>query len=222
MNTKFIALVAATISIMSCSTIYKNGQTPDDVYFSPVRGVKEKNNEKSENRNTDDYEEREIRMSTRYSRWRHINDDYDYNCSYDPYRYGYNYGYYYNPYYYNRPIFINGYSMINPKNTTPRITLLGSYKNTTLTVSNPKSGQTKWVQSTKNYNNSNNSFIRRVITPIINATPISSLGRGSDYDNNNNTRSYSPSSGNNQGSNSSSGSSSPAPAGSVTRPARGN
>jgi hypothetical protein len=226
MNFKFLLFVIATVSIASCSTAYKSGQTPDDVYYSPVRGIDEKDNREDEEDRSDNYEEREIRMATRDRRWRDINDDYDYR--YDPYRYGYNYGYYYNPYYYNRPVYIPGCTIINPKNTTPRMTNLGSYNNNTLVVSDPKSGQTKWVKSTRSYNNSNNngSFVRRILTP---SSTNSSAGSGrsrstSNNDNNdNNTRTYSPSSSSSRSSSSGSTSSGSSSGGkSVSRPTRGN
>lgn len=226
MNIKFLLLVIASVSIASCSTAYKSGQTPDDVYYSPVRGIDEKDNREDEVDRSDDYEEREIRMATRDRRWRDINDDYDYR--YDPYRYGYNYGYYYNPYYYNRPVYIPGCTIINPKNTTPRMTNLGSYNNNTLAVSDPKSGQTKWVKSNRAYNNSNNnsSFVRRILTPSsTNSSSTSGRSRSTnDNDNNNNnTRTYSPSSSSSRSSSSGSSSSGSSSGGkSVSRPTRGN
>jgi hypothetical protein len=236
MNIKFLLIAIAAASITSCSTAYKSGQTPDDVYFSPVRGIDEKDNvkqqrdERRDDYRADNYEEREIRMATRDRRWRDLNDYYDYNCYYDPYRYGYNYGYYYNPYYYNRPVYLPGYAIVNPKNTTPRMTNLGSYSNNTLVVSNNKTGQTKWIQSTKSYNNSNNSgsFIRRIITPAGNQSSSGSSSSRNSGAEINNTRTYTPA--NNNNSSRGSGSSSPAPSSggsssggsSVTRPTRGN
>lgn len=229
MNTKILILAIATVSMASCSTAYKSGQTPDDLYYSPVRVVEEKYNKQDEveiRDSRDSYEDRSIRMSTRDRRWRDLDDDYDYNYTYNPYRYGYNYGYYYNPYYYNRPVFLPGYTIVNPKNSTPRMTNLGSYNNSTLVVSNPKSGETKWVKTNNSYNNSNNagSFIRRIITPS-NSSSSSSGNSGRSYSNEgNNTRTYSPSSNNNNSSRSSSNSSSGSSStgSSVTRPTRGN
>lgn len=241
MNIKLLLLAIVAVGVTSCSTAYKSGQTPDDVYYSPVRMVDERDD--SEDRvqsntdsRTDNYEEREIRMATRDRRWRDINDNYDYNYRYDPYRFGYNYGYYYNPYYYNQPVWLPGYVIVNPKNSTPRMTNLGSYNNSTLVTVDPKSGQTKWVKSERSYNNSNSnsnrntgSFIRRVLTTP-SSTNTSSSNRSSDYNNNNNNdRSYTPST-NNSNSNSSSNSSPSQSSSSgsssggspVTRPTRGN
>jgi hypothetical protein len=41
MNIKVLLLALAAGSIASCSTAYKSGQTPDDLYYSPVRVVEE-------------------------------------------------------------------------------------------------------------------------------------------------------------------------------------
>ncbi len=238
MNIKLVLIAIATVSIASCSTAYKSGQTPDDVYYSPVRAIEERDNvrETREERRTeyyriDNYEQREIIMSTRDRRWRDLNDYYDYNYRYNPYVYGYNHGYYYNPYYYNRPVFLPGSVIVNPTNNTPRMTNLGSYTNTTLQVANNnKAGQTRWVQSGAVYNNSNNSgsFNRRIITPssstnsTYNNTYNNNRNSGVERSQttNNDTRTYNPSSNNNSSSGSSSSGSSSG--GSVTRPTRGN
>ncbi|RYF88894.1 MAG: hypothetical protein EOO03_07320 [Chitinophagaceae bacterium] len=226
MNFKLFILAAAAVSFASCSTAYKSGQTPDDVYFSPVRVVDERESREDDRTDyrSDSYEEREIRMATRDRRWRDINDEYDYNYRYDPYRYGYNYGYYYNPYYYHQPIFLPGYTIVNPKNTAPRSTNLGSYKTPTVVVGNPKTGEgTRWVPANRSYNNSNSnpgSFNRRIITPSsTQSSRERTYERSNNVDyNNNNNRTYTPSSNSNSSSNSSSGSSG-AP---VSRPTRNN
>jgi hypothetical protein len=226
MNIKILLAALVIGSVTSCSTAYRSGQTPDDVYYSPVRAIEERE-EREEKRDryedaSDRYEEREIRMASRDRRWRDMNNDYDYR--YSPYLYGYNYGYYYNPYYYNRPVFLPGYVITNPKNSTLRTTNLGSYSNNTLVVSNTKTGQTQWVKTRSSYNNSNNnsSFVRRIITasaPTNNNN--SSDNRTRTYEPaNNNTRTYTPSSnsgGSSSGSSSGGGSGTP-----VSRPTRGN
>ncbi len=229
MNIKILLLAIAAGSLASCSTAYKSGQTPDDLYYSPVRVVEEKverNEEVRRSSRYDNYEDRAIIMRTRDRRWRDLDDYYDYNCYYDPYRYGYNHGYYYNPYYYNRPVYLPGYVIVNPKNSTPRMTNLGSYNSSTLVVSDSKSGDTKWIRTNRAYNNSNSSgsFIRRIITPST-SYPSSSGSSDRSYERDNNTRTYNPSSNSstNSGSSSSSSSSSgSSSSGSVPRPARGN
>lgn len=216
MNVKILLIAIASISLGSCSTAYKSGQTPDDVYFSPVRVVEE-NKDRDEDRRDDrvDVEEREIRMASRDRRWRDWDSDYD--CRYDPYRYGYSYGYYYNPYYYPYPVY-SGYTFVNPKNTTPRTANLASYNPKTLVVSNPKTGETKWVNSSRPYNTSkqtsnNGGLVRRILTQS-----SGSSERNTNTNSRTDNRTYSPSS-SNSGSSSSSSSSSGAP---VSRPARGN
>ncbi|MEN9371881.1 MAG: hypothetical protein RLZZ64_956, partial [Bacteroidota bacterium] len=80
---KRIILVFSLASIMmGCSTAYRSGQTPDDVYFSPVR-------EESGYVNVDDdrsYRESNVPLNDRYlrmkamggSRWRSFDDDFAY------------------------------------------------------------------------------------------------------------------------------------------------
>ena len=212
MNIKFLLTLISAVTLVGCSTTYKSGQTPDDLYYSPITIRQEDSREEREEVKRDSYEDSEIRMASRDRRWRDV--DYDYHCGYDPYRYGYNHGYYYNPYYYNRPIYIYGSSITNPKNTVARMTNLGSYNNTSTVISTTKTGNAKWVSSQRAYNNSNNSgksggFFRTIIEPVVSG----SSNRSSD----NNSRTYNPSS-----SNSSSGSSSGSSrSGSVSRPGRG-
>ena len=133
---------ALLLVFASCTTAYKSGQTPDDVYYSPARPQAEyvtSNNQQDNYRydeQTDD--DRYLRMKVRNRRtW----SDLDYYYS-DPYAFSYryrnrfnNYGnlyyntpwdyysswnYYYNPYtsYYN-PYYYNPYGpkviVVNPK-----------------------------------------------------------------------------------------------------------
>ncbi|MFT3908217.1 MAG: hypothetical protein QM737_02230 [Ferruginibacter sp.] len=220
MNLKILLLAFSAAAISSCSTTYKSGQTPDDVYYSPVKPIEEGRSEaqakKEGTRATRPvHEDRQIVMSTYDRRWRYFNDDYD--AYYDPYRYGYNCGYYYNPYYYPSPVYISGATFINPKNTVPRMTNLGSYNYSDMVVVNQKTGATRTIRSTRAYNNSNNSdnYIRRIIVPSSNSnTSNNNVYRPSD----NNTRTYTPSSSNS--SSGSSGSSSGSSGAPVSRPAR--
>ncbi len=50
MNSKLLLISISIITLASCSTAYKTGQTPDDVYYSPVRyyGEEEKKGRKKE------------------------------------------------------------------------------------------------------------------------------------------------------------------------------
>ena len=215
MKRNFLLFFIIAIAMSSCSTMYKSGQTPDDVYYSPAREVK-KNYDKQTERNNDNYsyEERNIRMSAYDRRWRTIDDRYDYGYRYDPYNYGYTYGYYYNPYYYASPVYCTGVTIVNPKSSVPRMTNLGSYKSTPTTTVDPKTGGTLYNSNNKNYrtyrnNNSNSPSNGKVI----NYEPRNNTNSSS-----NNNRTYNPSSSGSSGS-SSSGSSS---GGSVQRNTRGN
>lgn len=210
-----LSAFSAIAIISSCSTAYKNSQTPDDVYYSPASGTEKYiSREKETYTRRYDTEERQIRMRVYDYRWRSLDYDYDYGCSYSPYYYGYNHGYYYNPYYYPVPVYNYG-PVVNPKNNTPRMTNLSSYQNH-VAVKNSKSGyRTTPVNSARVYNNntsSNSEYSRRIIRPQSN-------NDGYQPSRDNNTRTYNPSS--SSSSSSSSGSSSSGGT-SVSRPSRGN
>jgi hypothetical protein len=215
MQSKILLLALSVAAFSSCSTAYKTGQTPDDVYYSPVRVVEErketKRDEERYEKNNNDYE---ITMGIRDRRWRDFRDDYEYDNS--PYNYCYcnckSYGYYYNPYYYPWAIYTTKVNYKAPVNTTPRMVNLNTYNGYNTKVAVGKTNGTSYSTTSPQYNNSNRSssrlgtLIRQTIEPTPN-TPSS-----------NNTRTYSPST-NNSGS-SSSGSSGGS-SGAVTRPARG-
>jgi len=203
MRTIFLGLLIIAVTGQSCKNTYEATQTPDDVYYSPVRGMEE--TKRKETRNQYSYtEDRQFVMSRHDRRWRDFNDDYNYR--YDPYHYGYNYGYYYNPFYYPYPVYTYTWPQwvfVNPKNTTPRTTNLSSYQFQNVRTVDPKnSGPVIFQQPGRSYNNSNYDYS----SPRENITP-----RSGGYGNDNNTRSYNPSSG------SSGSSSSGTP---VTRPGR--
>lgn len=211
MKIKFLPLILLVTAFASCQTIYKSGQTPDDVYYSPARAAEEKA-EATVRRDVVrpyDAEEREIRMSAYDPRWRNI-DEYDYDYTYSPYQYGYSYGYYYNPYYYPCPVYITNVAILNPKNNTPRMTNLSSYSNTQTVVANQKTGATYNLNTYRNYNNSNRTNSRNIYNRTYSNDRTTS-------DNSSNSRSYTPSGSGSSSSSSSGGSSS----GSVSRPSRG-
>jgi hypothetical protein len=214
MQSKILLFALSVAAFSSCSTAYKTGHTPDDVYYSPVKPVAEKKyTEKEEDRQqvNNDYE---ITMAVRDHRWRNFRDDYEYDNS--PYNYCYcsckNTGYYYNPYYYPWAIYTTPTYAVKV-NTTPRMVNLNAYNGYNTRVAAGKTnGTLTFSNSSAPYNNSNRSgsrlgnLLRQTIEPTPNTTTPSS----------NSTRSYTPSSGSSSGS-SSSGSSS----GSVSRPGRG-
>ncbi|MGC4036888.1 MAG: hypothetical protein QM764_13095 [Chitinophagaceae bacterium] len=136
MKPSILLLALTAITVTSCTSAYKAGQTPDDVYFSPQRPqteyVNAKDNDEDPGYSDDYYGDRYLQMKVknRYQ-WSDL-DDYYYN---DRYTYGmggysgYSYynslymnpwspvsywNYYYNPYYssfynpYYSPVIIVG------------------------------------------------------------------------------------------------------------------
>jgi hypothetical protein len=223
MQSKTLLLALSVAAISSCSTAYKTGQTPDDVYYSPVRVVEVKEDQKQNDdrnqvryRSEDDYE---ITMGIRDRRWRDFRDDYSY--SYSPYNYAtcntYNYGYYYNPYYYPWAIYTGKITYQAPVNTTPRMVNLNAYNGYNSRVATGKTtGTVTWSNPSTQYNNSNRSSNRREAREYI--VPRNNNSSSTS----NETRTYTPSS-NNSSNNSSSGSSSSGSSspGAVSRPGRG-
>jgi hypothetical protein len=233
MYTKTLLLALSVAAFSSCSTAYKSGQTPDDVYYSPVRPDEEsinndRNDDKRDQATYRPAEDWQVRMAIRDRRWRDL-DDYSYDNS--PYNYCYcncnHYtGYYYNPFFYPVPIYnvkINTVKL----NNTPRMVNLNAYHNYNPAVANQKTSGTYWINPIR-YNNSNTNSgrglgntIRRMVEPRTTTTSTTSS--------NNDSRSYTPStntSTNNNSSNnnssSTSSSSSSSNSGSVSRPPRGN
>jgi hypothetical protein len=146
MKSTVIIVALAALAFTSCTSAYKTGQTPDDVYFSPTRGDGEEyvQTEKREDRRyqgTDEYyEDRYLRMraNDRY-RWSVLDDyymnspyAYNYYGSYygnslnSPYNNYWSWNTYYNPYcnyyggYYGGSPYYNNVIII--KNPTNRIT----------------------------------------------------------------------------------------------------
>ena len=218
MSTKFLLGLLLLAGFASCTTAYKSTQTPDDVYFSPVRAIKENNNDRKDqvNQQPASEEDREIRNRIRDRRYRILDEDYSYdynyntycNCYCNHYGYGYYNSPYYNPHFYYNP----SYTPVQV-NTTPRKVNLNSYtvQNAPVLV-NSKTGKITNSTASSRYNNSNGSgvgnLLRRVITPSANNS-------NSNSSSNNSTRTYQPSSSSSRSS--SSGSSS---GGNVSRPSR--
>ncbi len=224
-----LALIVAFLS--SCTTSYKTGQTPDDVYFSPVRPQEEyvqfdkkENNRQYRDNNDEYYEDQYLRMKVRSrDRWSEIDDPYYYSSRYNystfncyclgnpwtPTSYWNNY---YNPYYQSHVI-------LSPKATAtytaPRTFNLNSYNNNALLNSNmtinPKGSNNSSYNSynnnniyvaPRNNNSNNNSNSGNILRDIFKSSNNSS----NNSSNSTNTNSSSSSS-----SGSSSGSSTPAP-----------
>jgi hypothetical protein len=108
--------ILAAVTLWSCSTAYKTTSTPDDVYYSPSREIKDKRQDRYDEytANGDDNYLR-MRVQNRY-RWDAIDDysywndaryDFGYSCMpsrevmlnpYNPYM-GIGFGMYYSPWY---------------------------------------------------------------------------------------------------------------------------
>ncbi|NOT90575.1 hypothetical protein [Ferruginibacter sp.] len=233
MIAKILLIAISAAALSSCSTAYKSGQTPDDVYYSPVRVVEERrDNSRDEVRQQPTTaDDARIRMQIRDRRWRDLNYDYDYDYSYNysPYYYSYqssyNHGYYYNPSYCSRPLYYPKVTNAAPINSTPRMVNLNTYKNYGTAISNnPKTGTgTNWVQPTRQYNNSNNggSKVGNILREVFTPNQSGSNTNSSNSSSNNNTRTYTPSTTTPSSSGSSGSSSGGSSGGSVARPSRG-
>ncbi len=215
MATKISKLILFIVAFNSCTTLYKTGQTPDDVYYSPTRPFVETYVETQKQEEVIYQPEyRVIRMGINDPRWRNFDQDYRYNT----YNYGSKYDSYYSPYYnsYYSPIYSPVYySSVLPKNTSPRMENLGAYSPVTnySSINNKTGVRTK----TERYNNNNsNSAVGNILRQI-----IAPDNNSSNYNNNNsnNTRTYTPPV-NTSSSSSSSGSSSSS-SGTISRPSRG-
>jgi hypothetical protein len=187
----FLPLLALIV-FGSCTSVYKTGQTPDDVYFSPTRPQEEyvrvdneeERYEDRRNRNLEEYrEDRAIRMRVRNRRWSTL-DDFDYTVAYRPIgnpffgwsnpwnSFGYG-NYYYNPGCCCAPVVVvpgrTAYSRprtfnLNPYNgNTPQPTATNSKG---LPVYNSRGSSTSaQTTNTENYRNSGSNaggFLRTI------------------------------------------------------------
>lgn len=222
MNNKLLLLALAVVSFTSCSTIYKSGQTPDDVYYSPVRLAGEtsrsetQNEERNYSRERNYLEDRQIRFGIYDPRWRNFDND----ISYNPYRYGFNSGYYYNPYYYPFPVYNNIIVVAapNPKNSTPRMTNLGAYNSNYSnynTNSNTKTGS-PYRAPVRSYNNNNGSKLGNALRNVFSSDTPSGYNSNNSGNSSQSNRSYTPSSSGTR----SSGSSGSSSGGATSRPTR--
>lgn len=246
MKLQILLLAFSAAALGSCTTSYKTGQTPDDVYYSPARPqdeyVRVEQNDDRQYRYDDEYyDDRYLRMKVQNrSRWSELNDWYYYD------RYSYSHNYYYgsynNPYnswnYYYNPYCHNNVIAVYPKGSVsqntyvkPRNFSLSGYTNNTYNNSNiitatsktPRPGISRPVFN--NSNRTNTSGQRKNSNGLSNT--IRQIVTGNSNDNNsgsNNapTRTYTPS---NSSSTNSSGNNSSGSSGSsgskVSRPTRG-
>lgn len=231
MKSSILLLAVAVIVLSSCSSAYKTGQTPDDVYFSPVppqdEYVRVESRDNRTYRGTDQYYNYEdnylrMRVQNRY-RWSALDDYYLSN----PYAYNYYANYYggwYSPFnsywawnnYYNpycgNVIIIKNPGTVRQLPGRPVAFNPNSYNSNVSANRNiPRNSIFSSNNSANRYNN-NNSFsnsVRKVLT-----------NNNNNYSGNNNnnstpSRSYNPSS-----SGSSGGGAARSSGGGVSRPGR--
>ena len=205
-----VLLVALTAVVFSsCTTAYKTGQTPDDVYYSPGKPQDEyvhveKQDDKYYRGSDDYYEDRFLRMrlQNRY-RWSALDDYYFYNTyAYNPYGYYhswnnpwnsyYTWNNFYNPYYGGIPYYPGVIIIKNPTRYNPPSRPLAfnpaSY-NTSSSLNRPAGSR----GLSNSYNNSNSNRYNN------GNSNRSSLGQSvqkvfSNSNNNSNNNSYNPSS----------------------------
>jgi hypothetical protein len=225
MKSPILLLALAIVILSSCSSAYKTGQTPDDVYFSPAPPADEyvqveKRDDRSYKGSDQYYEDRYLRMRVQNRYQWSVLDDYYFNS---PYAYNYYGSYsnwynpfnsywtwntYYNPYCYGSVIIKNpGYYHYRVPPSKPVAFNLNSYTNS---GNRSTAGRSIFNNNNSRYNNSNsNSFGNSVRKLFSNSN--------SNYNSGNNStpsRSYNPSSSGSSGSRSSSSSSSSSSSGS--------
>ncbi|MEO6071288.1 MAG: hypothetical protein ABIN57_06635 [Chitinophagaceae bacterium] len=170
-----LPILSLVIVFASCSTAYKTGQTPDDVYFSPQHQqdeyVRVDNNNDRSRYKAQDEDDRYLRMKVRN---RQVWSDLDYYYS-DPFAYRYYNSispyYYSSPYSYSSPwsyynswnYYYNPYSskniVVNQKNPSanvPRMTNLNVYNDVPGNSSDRQISPGK-IRVFGNASNSNNS-----------------------------------------------------------------
>ena len=196
-----LALIVAALS--SCTSAYKTGQTPDDVYFSPARPQDEyvrveKQDDRRYQSRDEYYDDRFLRMrvQNRY-RWSAL-DDYYFN---NPYAYNY-YGYsnnwnnpwsdywtwnnYYNPYcHQGGGVIIKNPTAYTPPPGKPIAFNPSSYVgNNSYQAAGIKGVSSGYYNTTRNYNNGGTRY----------NNSNSNSGSSRSYSNQSNNNSYTPSS----------------------------
>ena len=192
MNHKFLPLLFFIPFFFSCNTVYQIGQTPDDVYFSPIRGNAEKVVKDKDYQ--DNHEEQQIRMGIRNRRWLLFNDDiYGLPYSFGSYYPNNYYGFYningipyYQPFYY--PYYFY-YPTSTPKNSTPNFGHAGGNNNGYNNSNNGSTNSIKYggIKPSRSYNNSNEKtredFNDNPTNRSYNSSPSSSPSGGSSSGN---------------------------------------
>ena len=161
MRSAILLLVLSAAILGSCTSAYKTGQTPDDVYFSPERQQDKYVTAKEDNNvyRDDYYDDQYLRMKVHNrTMWSELDDPYFYNP-----RYSYSYynnwsnpwspntywNYYYNPY--CSPVIYTPKTVIAYNH--PRVFNLNTYNGTQLTNSNYTNPKGNSLNNSSNYSN---------------------------------------------------------------------
>ena len=153
MRSAILLLVLSAAIFGSCTSAYKTGQTPDDVYFSPERPqekyVTAREDDNRYQGNDYYYDDQYLRMKVHNrTMWSQLDDPYFYNPSYsymyydnwsNPWSPYTSWNYYYNPY--CSPVIYTQKTVIASNH--PRVFNLNSYNNvqpTNSSYANPKGG----------------------------------------------------------------------------------
>ena len=162
MRSAILLLVLSAAILGSCTSAYKTGQTPDDVYFSPDRQQDKYVTAKEDDnvyRNDDYYDDQYLRMKVHNRMmWSELDDPYFYNP-----RYSYSYynnwsnpwspntywNYYYNPY--CSPVIYTSKTVIAYNH--PRVFNMNTYNGTQLTNSNYTNPKGSSLNNGYNYSN---------------------------------------------------------------------
>lgn len=229
MNLKFLLLLSLVGSLTACSSAYKTGQTPDDVYYSPTREQDsyveaEERRDRYQAQRYDDYvndyrNDRFLRMSLRNRLYMPAYDDFFWN----DWRFGF-VNNWYNPWnsYYAWNSFYNPYCVAPVYNGKTYNRYQGVFRpsaNAITYYSAPTAPRTtpRYAFTRSSYSNSyltpssrsNSSSFRKIMSGIENSSSSGSATRSD--------RTISPSS---SGSSSRSSSGSSSSGGSVSRPGR--
>ncbi|HZI53335.1 MAG TPA: hypothetical protein VFD56_06525 [Chitinophagaceae bacterium] len=240
MRQSITLLVLSVAVFSSCTTAYKTGQTPDDVYYSPVRQQAayvqaEQKEERPVQTSEESYEDRFLRMriEDRY-RWSAL-DDYYFNNAYAYNSYGNYYSLnspwnsywawncHYNPYYGGIPYYPGGVIMKTPRTSIrPSRALVFNPSSYNIGSTGATSAGSKGLNNSNynRYNNRNqtsNSLGESIRKVFSNGNNSGSYNSGSNSSTP--SRSYSPSS-SNSSSSGGGGSRSSGGGGGVSRPSR--
>ena len=238
MRSAILLLVLSAAILGSCTSAYKTGQTPDDVYFSPERPqdkyVTVRDQDEDRYQGNDYYDDQYLRMKVHNRMmWSELDDPYFYNPAYS-YTYSYynnwsnawnpytSWNYYYNPYCspviyttktataYNRPRVFN-LNTYNNSQTNSNYTKGSILNNNNYNYSGKPVRIVGYTPSNSSGNNNSSSGAGNFLRNIFN----SSSNSGSSSNNNSSIGSGNRSSGSSSGSSGSSGG-----GGGVSAPAR--